>query len=102
MISAFLLCNCAIRYLQRLVNNRERLAHLCFGDAKRWIGEERIPAHECVKSILTEKLAEFLHLGRGAIEGRHRLQCFVVSNQLDNSKQSDVARRAYRGVPSLQ
>src|ERR1041384_7899408 len=63
-----------ICYLQTLVNNPKRLAHLILSDAQRWIGEEGVPTHEGVEPVLAEVFAESLHLWRSAIERRHRLQ----------------------------
>ena len=86
--------NGAISDLEALVDDRERLAQLSFGDAKRWVREERIPTHKRVEPFLTEELPERLHLGRRSVERRHRLACLSIAHQFDNPKESDVARRA--------
>ena len=83
-----------IRDLETQVDDRERFAQLIFVNAKRWIREKRVPPHKRVEPLLPEKLPERLHLRRRSIERRHRLACLAIPHQLDNSKESDVARRA--------
>jgi hypothetical protein len=51
-----------IRDLQPAINNRKRLAQLHFINAKRRIGEERVPAHQRVESLLAEEAPEGGHL----------------------------------------
>src|SRR5882724_5042086 len=94
--------NSAIRDLQSLIDDRERLAHLGFSYTQRRVREERVPPHKRVEPFLTKELAERLHLLRGAVEGRHRFSCLRISHQLDDSEKPNVARRAHRRVTTLQ
>src|SRR5438876_3176920 len=96
------LLNRAVGNLQSLVDDREGFAHFCFGDTQRRIGEEGIPTHERVETFLTEIFSERLHLRRGAIERRQRLERLMISHQLDDAKETQVARRSHGRMTSLQ
>src|SRR5437762_10564270 len=91
-----------ICYLQTLVDDRKGLAHLILSDAQRWIGEEGVPTHKGVEPLLAKVSAERLHLWRSAVERRHRLERLSIADQLEDSEQANVARRAYRRVACFQ
>src|SRR5690242_15359102 len=89
------LINRLVRDLQPAIDNRERLAQLGFRDTKRRIREERVPTHKRVESLFAEELAQRLHLGCSAVKWRERFARLSISDQLKNSKQTNVARRAH-------
>jgi hypothetical protein len=81
--------------IQPAIDDAECFAELLLGDDERWVREEVIPPYECEESLLTEELAERCHLGRGAVERRHRLPGLAVANQFNDAKQPDGACRAH-------
>src|SRR5882672_4527996 len=90
--------NRLVRDVEAAVDDRERFAQLCFGDAQRRIGEERVPAHERVEPFLPEESRERLHLVGGAVERRERCLFRLVAHQLDQAEQSNRSCRADRRV----
>ena len=55
------LLNGLVSDLESPIDDRERLAQLVFDNTERRVREERVPANECVETVLTEELSERLH-----------------------------------------
>src|SRR6185369_12462716 len=92
----------AISNFQSAIDDRESLAQLAFGNAKRRVGKESIPAHKSVQAFLTKILAQLLHFRRSAVEGRQRLESFLVTHQFDDAEQTDAAGGPDRAVTSFK
>ena len=54
--------------LQAAINDREAFPKLLFLNTQRRIGEESVPAHECVQAFLAEEFSQSRHFLRGAVK----------------------------------
>src|SRR4051812_47252654 len=79
---------------QPTIDDLEPFAQLRVGDRQRRVGEEVVPADEGEQALLAKELPEGAHLGRRAIEWRHRLARLLISHELDDAEESNGTHSA--------
>src|SRR3954454_12212802 len=80
--------------VERLIDDRERLAELILGDRQRRVVVDRVPAGQGVEAVVAQVLGDLLHLVAGAVVRRVWLVRLLVADELEDAEQADVAAGA--------
>src|SRR5688500_20342031 len=78
-----------VRDFQSAINDLERFAQLLLCDGERRVGEEIVPVHERVESLVSKERTKTLHLRARSVKRSHGLARFAIADELEDAEETD-------------